>query len=90
MQMKDTNITDAVSSSRNNFLQDSSILGFTAAVSLLTPEPAYARGRATLEKSYQRYSPRIIAGGVFYGGVMRQLVEQKRLGRHQERPPGTT
>jgi hypothetical protein len=76
LQEKDTPGADVVSSSRKEFLQASSILGFTAAVSLLTPEPAYARGRATLEKSYQRYSPRIIAGGVFYGGDLRQLVEK--------------
>jgi hypothetical protein len=76
MQVKDTTSADAVSSSRKDFLQASSILGFTAAVSLLTPKPAFARGRATLEKSYQRYSPRIIAGGIFYGGDLRTMVEK--------------
>jgi hypothetical protein len=49
---------------------------FTAAVaivgtSIVTPlQPAYARGRATLESSYDRYSPRIIEGGRFYRGQL--------------------
>jgi hypothetical protein len=77
MQVKDTTSADgAVSSSRKDFLQASSILGFTAAVTLFTPEPASARGRATLEKSYQRYAPRISAGGLFYGDELRKLVEK--------------
>jgi hypothetical protein len=75
MQVKDTTSTDAVSS-RKDFLQASSILGFTAAVTLFTPEPAFARGRATLEKSYRRYAPRIIAGGNFYGDELRTMVEK--------------
>lgn len=29
-------------------------------------QPAYARGRATLEAAYDRYTPRIIDGGKFY------------------------
>jgi hypothetical protein len=76
MQVKDTTSSDAASSSRKEFLQASSILGFTAAVNLLAPEPASARGRATLEKSYLKYSPRIIAGGAFYGDELRTLVEK--------------
>jgi hypothetical protein len=75
MQVKDTTSANAVSS-RKDFLQASSILGFTAAVTLFTPEPAFARGRATLEKSYQRYAPRISAGGLFYGDELRKLVEK--------------
>jgi hypothetical protein len=75
MQTKE-NSADVVTSSRKEFLQASSILGFTAAVNILTQEPAFARGRATLEKSYQRYAPRITAGGVFYGDDLRKLVEK--------------
>jgi hypothetical protein len=77
MQVKDsTNNADAASSSRKEFLQASSILGFTAAVNLLVPEPAFAKGRATLEKSFRRYAPRVVAGGVFYGDELRTLVEK--------------
>jgi len=39
-------------------------------------QPAAARGRATLEKSYERYAPRIRAGGEFYAKDLRKLVEQ--------------
>jgi hypothetical protein len=92
MQVKDTNSADAVSS-RKDFLQASSILGFTAAVTLFTPEPAFARGRATLEKSYQRYAPRVIAGGVFYGDELRTMVEKNDWegikNALQEPPPRT-
>jgi hypothetical protein len=41
---------------------------------LLQQQPAMARGRATLEQSYERYSPRIKAGGEFYGKELRNLV----------------
>jgi hypothetical protein len=43
------NTNAAASSSRKEFLQASSILGFTAAVNLLAPEPAF-EDAATLEK----------------------------------------
>jgi hypothetical protein len=78
MQVKDTSTSsaDAASSSRKQFLQASSILGFTAAVNFLAPEPAFAKGRATLEKSFRRYAPRVVAGGVFYGNELRTLVEK--------------
>lgn len=33
---------------------------------LVSSQPAYARGRATLEQSYDRYTPRILDGGKFY------------------------
>jgi hypothetical protein len=41
---------------------------------LVQPQPALATGRATLDQSYQRYAPRIRAGGDFYGGELKQLV----------------
>lgn len=65
-----------VSSTRKDFLKTSAVLGFTAAVNLLSAQPASARGRATLEKSYQRYAPRVIAGGEFYGGDLRKFIEK--------------
>ena len=37
-------------------------------------EPAFATGRATLEQSYERYAPRIRAGGAFYQGDFKQMV----------------
>jgi hypothetical protein len=41
---------------------------------LAQQQPASARGRATLELSYERYYPRIKAGGEFYGKELRSLV----------------
>ena len=37
-------------------------------------EPAFATGRATLDQSYERYAPRIRAGGAFYQGDFKQMV----------------
>jgi len=54
----------------------SGVATVSSSLFLLGPEPAVARGRATLEKSYERYAPRIIAGGNFYGGDLRQLVSK--------------
>ena len=39
-----------------------------------TPQPASARGRATLEFSYDRYTPRIIAGGEFYSKDLKNII----------------
>jgi phytoene dehydrogenase-like protein len=36
---------------------------------------AQARGRATLEQSFERYAPRIRAGGAFYATDLRKLIE---------------
>lgn len=42
---------------------------------LLVP-PAAARGRATLEQAYDRYTPRILAGGRFYANDLRELISK--------------
>jgi hypothetical protein len=39
-------------------------------------QPAVARGRATLEQAYERYSPRISAGGKFYANDLRELISK--------------
>ena len=62
--------------SRKDFLKSISVAGVATAASLLFQEPAFARGRATLEQSYQRYAPRIRAGGEFYNGELRKLIEK--------------
>ena len=50
---------------RGDFLSTSAIAAITTV--LVNPiQPAYARGRATLEPAYEKYTPRIIAGGKFY------------------------
>lgn len=41
---------------------------------LLIPEPAVARGRATLEFAYDRYSPRLEAGGTFYAKDLKNAI----------------
>jgi len=47
---------------RGDFLSTAAI----ATTVLVNPiQPAYARGRATLEPAYEKYAPRIIEGGKF-------------------------
>ena len=48
--------------------------GSTATV--LTPTPSFARGRATLEAAYDRYTPRIVAGGQFYAQDFKKMIEK--------------
>jgi len=44
----------------------SDFLSTAATTVLVNPiQPAYARGRATLEPAYEKYAPRIIEGGKF-------------------------
>jgi len=63
--------------SRVDFLKSSALVGAAGLYNLVVlPSPALARGRATLEQSYDRYTPRIITGGEFYGGEFRKLVEK--------------
>jgi hypothetical protein len=64
-----------VEDSRENFI---SMMGFLAGATVLStlPIPAMARGRATLDQTYDRYTPRIIAGGRFYASDLRQMVEK--------------
>jgi hypothetical protein len=71
-------LSSPVDASREDFLRASSAAAVVAWLtgSLLLPAPALARGRATLEYSYDRYVPRILAGGQFYGSEFRKLVEK--------------
>jgi hypothetical protein len=66
----------ADSSSRLEFLQTLAVTTVAASTAgfFVQPQPALATGRATLDQSYQRYAPRIRAGGEFYGGEFKQLV----------------
>ena len=43
---------------------------------LLHPSASYARGRATLEQSYDRYASRIITGGVFYKNDFKKAMDK--------------
>jgi len=60
---------------RSNFLSTSTGAIIAAGV-FLDSRPTYARGRATLEAAYDRYTPRIIAGGKFYASDLRKLIEK--------------
>ena len=60
---------------RADFLRTSSSLVVSAATVMLIPtDPANARGRATLEQAYERYSPRILDGGSFYKGKLKSMI----------------
>jgi hypothetical protein len=57
---------------RAEFIQQATFVAGAALVSSV--KPAQARGRATLEQAYDRYTPRIITGGAFYKSQMRALI----------------
>ena len=59
---------------RNAFCSQSIAAAATALVFATPPPAAHARGRATLEQSYDRYAPRIRAGGTFYNKDLKELV----------------
>lgn len=67
------------SGTRSDFLNAAfvaSVAGISISTAALvtTPLPAMARGRATLEQQYERYAPRIRAGGTFYATDLKKLV----------------
>ena len=43
---------------------------------VLSPQGVSARGRATLEQAYDRYTPRIEAGGEFYAKDLKRAIEK--------------
>jgi hypothetical protein len=61
---------------RTNFLQQSVVVGVASLTTTLSleGEPAQARGRATLEFAYDRYTPRILAGGNFYKAQLKSMI----------------
>jgi hypothetical protein len=63
--------------SRADFLSNAAILAGVSTLSILSfSSPAVARGRATLEQAYDRYTPRVIAGGEFYVSEFRKMIEK--------------
>ena len=67
----------SVEATRANFLTNAAILAGVSTLSTLSfSSPAEARGRATLEQSYDRYTPRIIAGGQFFSSDFRKMIEK--------------
>lgn len=66
---------DESSKSRLDFLKVTATASTASLAALLVGnQPAHARGRATLEQSYERYAPRIRAGGTFYATDLKKLV----------------
>lgn len=60
---------------RKDFMSKTlSIIGIATIAVVSETQPASARGRATLEKTYERYSPRIRAGSAFYANELRTMV----------------
>jgi hypothetical protein len=63
--------------SRADFLSHTALIaaaGITTTLLTASPEPAVARGRATLEQAYDRYTPRILAGGEFYKDKLKNMI----------------
>jgi hypothetical protein len=61
------------SSSRHDFIQ-TAVAAVVASAVVVLPDAAVARGRATLEQAYAKYTPRILAGGEFYSTDLKKLV----------------
>jgi len=80
--------------SRAEFLRKaSSIVVASTSLSLLPVDPAFARGRATLEQAYDRYSERIIKGGKFYKNDLKNLIQKEDYARIKlalQEPPKKT
>jgi len=54
-------------------------------------KPAHSRGRATLEQSYDRYSPRLLDGGKFYSKDLRKAIDKSdwaSIKAATQEPPG--
>jgi hypothetical protein len=60
--------------SRADFMKNAAFLTGAATVAILPTEPAFARGRATIEYTYDRYVPRILTGGQFYAKDLKTLI----------------
>lgn len=67
---RSTSQLEAESQTRGDFLSAATVAAITGTAIVGPAQPAYARGRATLEQSYDRYAPRIIDGGKFYKGEL--------------------
>lgn len=52
------------------------IASSVASAAFFQPEVAEARGRATLEYAYDRYYPRLEAGGQFYANDLKKAIER--------------
>ena len=62
---------------RKDFLQKSVAFVTPVALSgIIHPEIAEARGRATLEQAFDRYTPRIVAGGEFYTKDLKAILSK--------------
>lgn len=62
--------------SRDDFIKTVSVASIASIANVFIQEPAFARGRATLEQSYERYAPRIKAGGEFYSNELKNLIDK--------------
>lgn len=65
-------VSESASFSRYDFMGIATSL--VGASVFISPEAAIARGRATLEYSYDRYVPRIVDGGVFYANDLKKAI----------------
>lgn len=63
----------SLSMKREDFVR-TFFLCLATTVVVVDSKPALARGRATLEKTYERYAPRVRAGSAFYGTELRSMV----------------
>eukprot|EP00551_Chaetoceros_affinis_P002407 CAMPEP_0203644660 /NCGR_PEP_ID=MMETSP0088-20131115/10045_1 /ASSEMBLY_ACC=CAM_ASM_001087 /TAXON_ID=426623 /ORGANISM="Chaetoceros affinis, Strain CCMP159" /LENGTH=253 /DNA_ID=CAMNT_0050501241 /DNA_START=1 /DNA_END=762 /DNA_ORIENTATION=- len=79
---------------RQDFISSIITIGIATTTTITSiPQPAQARGRATLEYALDRYYPRIEAGGTFYATDLRTAIEKNDWGAIKaataEPPPRT-
>ncbi|KAL7440350.1 hypothetical protein ACHAXH_008067 [Discostella pseudostelligera] len=65
-----TSLLEAEAHSRGDFISHAAIAIAATSVAVIPLQPVNARGRATLEAAYDRYTPRIIDGGKFFKGQL--------------------
>ena len=71
-------LSDGNVDSRADFLRkSSSIIAAVTSLSLVSTDPALARGRATLEQAYDRYYTRINDGGNFYKKELKAMIAKE-------------
>jgi len=88
---RSTSLLEAAAQSRGEFIL--TVTAVTSTVITNPIQPAYARGRATLEQAYDRYTPRIIEGSAFYKSQLYGAVSKgnwKNLELATAEPPKKT
>jgi hypothetical protein len=79
---RDDDSTGPALISRQDFVTFASTMAVSSSAAVLgltmQPNVAQARGRATFEVAYRKFTPRIVAGGEFYSTDMKKMIAARR------------